>query len=105
MNIRVPHARVVIAFSAALLIAYLSFSIHVVWFTDDAALKGDTIGTWKSFAVAVVAFWIGSSSGGKAKDDIPTGKPDDPVNVTETDHYNWPTFKDAANPPPTDKGA
>jgi hypothetical protein len=94
MNVRVPHARVVIAFSAALLLAYLAFSVHVVFFTGDAALIGDTIGTWKSFAVAVVAFWIGSSSGGKAKDDVPTGKPEDPVSVTEapTDPYNWPTF-------------
>lgn len=94
MTFRVPHARVVIAFSSLLLAAYLGFSIYVICWTDDAALKGDTIGTWKSFAVAVVAFWIGSSSGGKAKDDVPTGKPDDPVSVTDTppDSYDWPTF-------------
>lgn len=84
MTFRVPHARVVIFFSGVLLVTYLGISIYVLGFTGDAALKGDTVGTWKSFAVAVVAFWIGSSSGGKAKDDAPTGKPDDPVNVTET---------------------
>lgn len=83
MTFRVPHARVVIFFSALLLATYLGISIYVLGFTQDVALKGDTVGTWKSFAVAVVAFWIGSSSGGKAKDDAPTGKPDDPVNVTE----------------------
>lgn len=94
MTFRVPHARVVIAFSALLLAAYLGFSIYVICWTDDAALKGDTIGTWKSFAVAVVAFWIGSSSGGKAKDDAPAEKPDDPATGSSPDPYDWQTFGD-----------
>lgn len=86
MSLRVPHLRVVVFFSVAVLIVYGGFSIYVVGWTNDAALIGDVIGTWKSFAVAAVAFWIGSSSAGKSKDDLPAPPPNDP---------DWPTFKDA----------
>lgn len=88
MNVRVPHLRIVVMFSIAVLIVYGGFSVYVIAYTQDAAMMGDVIGTWKSFAVAAVSFWIGSSSAGKAKDDAPTdvrvtNPPSDPVPTTE----------------------
>lgn len=84
----VPHLRIVVAFCVAAVIAYAGFSIWAIVYSGDAAMKGDTIGTWKSFAVAAFAFWIGSSSAGKAKDDGPmnariVNPPDDPVPTVE----------------------
>ncbi len=58
---RVPHVKVVIFFSVVTLIVYGGFSVYVFGWSNDAAMKGDVIGTWKSFAVAAVSFWIGSS--------------------------------------------
>lgn len=81
----IPHVRIVIIASAAAIMGYAAFSAWVVLQSGDAALRGDTIGTWKSFAVLAFGFWLGSSSGGKAKDAGPTGTPADPVNVKETE--------------------
>jgi hypothetical protein len=67
----IPHLRLVVAFCALAVLGYAGFSIWVVMFSADAAMKGDVIGTWKSFAVAAFSFWVGSSSGGKAKDGAP----------------------------------
>jgi hypothetical protein len=64
----IPHLRIVVAFSHLAVVGYAAFSTYVVLVLKDAALTGDTIGTWKSFAVAGFFFWLGSSSGGKAKD-------------------------------------
>jgi hypothetical protein len=85
----IPHIRVVIAFCVAALVGYAFFSVWVVLYSGDAALRGDVIGTWKSFATAGVFFWIGSSSGGKAKPDAPTpvsvvNPPESPVPVEPT---------------------
>ena len=86
----IPHVRVVVAFCVAGLGAYLGFSLWVVFWSSDAALIGDTIGTWKSFAVAIFSFWVGSSSGGKALPEAPiepaaSGKPEDPVHTVIED--------------------
>ncbi|QVJ07689.1 hypothetical protein L7H23_01280 [Sphingopyxis sp. BSN-002] len=83
---RIPHLGIVVFFSVAALAAYGGFSLWVVLYSGDVALTGDTVGTWKSFAVAVIAFWIGSSSAGKAKHDSPSdvtvvNPPDNPVPV------------------------
>lgn len=85
---KVPHLRIVVMFSIAVLIVYGGFSVYVIAYTNDAAMMGDVIGTWKSFAVAAVSFWIGSSSAGKAKTDDPApvevvNPPDKPVPTTE----------------------
>lgn len=66
MNPTVPHLRIVVAACVAAVLGYLGFSIWVVLWSNDVALKGDVIGTWKSFAVLAFGFWLGSSSGGKA---------------------------------------
>ena len=71
MSQSVPHLRIVVAATIAAIAGYLAFSLWVVLWSNDVALKGDVIGTWKSFAVLAFGFWLGSSSAGKAKDDVP----------------------------------
>lgn len=88
MSQRVPHLFVVVGFCLAALLGYAVFSAYVVFELKDPALTGDVIGTWKSFAVAVFAFWVGSSSGGKAKDSEPVktevvNPPSNPVPTTD----------------------
>lgn len=70
----IPHLRIVTAASGAAVIGYALFSLWVVLYSGDAALKGDVIGTWKSFAVLAFGFWLGSSSGGKARSVEEGGK-------------------------------
>lgn len=86
MSPQLPHLRIVVAASLAAVGGYMVFSLWAVFESADAALRGDVIGTWKSFAVLAFGFWLGSSSGGKAKDadDRPSGKQGDPLSVTET---------------------
>lgn len=66
---RVPHLRIVVIASMAAVLGYAAFSAYVMLHTDDAALQGDVVGTWKSFAVMAFGFWLGSSSAGKARDE------------------------------------
>lgn len=83
-NQHVPHLNIIISFCIAAICGYAVFSAWVVFYSGDQAQIGDVVGTWKSFAVAAFAFWLGSSSGGKARDaDRPTGAPGDPVAVKE----------------------
>lgn len=89
MTQQMPHLRIVVAFSTAAIIGYAIFSAWAVIWSNDPALRGDTIGTWKSFGVLAFGFWLGSSSGGKASTGDPqpvtvTNPPSDPVNTTET---------------------
>jgi hypothetical protein len=79
----IPHLRVIVAVCIAAIVGYAIFSAYVVIVLRDATMTGDTIGTWKSFAVLAFGFWLGSSSGGKAKGETPTGRPNDPVSVEE----------------------
>jgi hypothetical protein len=81
MSGTIPHLRIVIAFCVAAIIGYAVFSVWAVFIARDATMIGDVVGTWKSFAVAAFAFWLGSSSGGKAKADAPAGTKDDPLAV------------------------
>lgn len=71
MTSSLPHLRIVVGFCIAALVGYAAFSVYVVAYLKDPALTGDVVGTWKSFAVGVFAFWVGSSSGGKVKDLTP----------------------------------
>lgn len=81
-----PHINIIVAFCIAAIGGYAILSGWAVFFSDDAGQRGDVIGTWKSFAVAAFAFWLGSSSGGKAQAEQATGKPSDPVNIKEAEH-------------------
>lgn len=71
MNTSIPHMRVVVGASLLAVLGYLGFSVWVFGWTRDAALIGDVVGTWKSFAVLAFGFWLGSSSGGKATATLP----------------------------------
>ena len=65
---QVPHLRIVVGATIAAIAGYAAFSLWAVFCSGDAALIGDVIGTWKSFAVLAFGFWLGSSSGGKAEE-------------------------------------
>lgn len=77
---RVPHHYTVIAFCVVAIVGYAVFSLWAVFTSGDAALRGDVVGTWKSFAVAAFAFWIGSSSGGKSA-PVPDVPPPAPIDI------------------------
>ena len=84
----IPHLRITVGFSIAAVLGYAVFSVWAVMYSGDAALRGDTIGTWKSFGVLAFGFWLGSSSAGKAKADQPsdvrvTNDKSDPVLTKE----------------------
>lgn len=86
MNSRIPHLQVVVGACIAAVAGYALFSAYAVIWLKDSTMTGDVIGTWKSFAVLAFGFWLGSSSGGKAKDGEPqpvtvTNEPDQPVPV------------------------
>lgn len=66
---KVPHLRIVVVASIAAVAGYAANSMFVLGWTDDAALQGDVVGTWKSFATLAFGFWLGSSSAGKARDE------------------------------------
>ena len=88
MTSSIPHLRIVVAVSAFVLIGFLGVSAYVLGWTQDDVTKGNVIGTWINFAMLAVGFWLGSSSGGKAKDPGPVethivNKPGDPVSVEE----------------------
>ena len=84
MTSRIPHLNVVVGACIAAIGGYAAFSAYAVVILKDATMTGDIIGTWKSFAVLAFGFWLGSSSGGKSKDEnAPSGKPGDPVFVEE----------------------
>ena len=70
MNV-IPNIKIVIGVCIVAVSGYALFSVYAVVILKDATMTGDVIGTWKSFAVAAFTFWIGSSSGGKAKTDGP----------------------------------
>lgn len=80
----IPHIRIVVTVSAFVLVSFAAVTFYVLTMSDDLVTKGNVIGTWQNFALLAVGFWLGSSSGGKAKDD-PSGQPNDPVNVKEVE--------------------
>lgn len=75
----IPHLQIVIGVCVVAVAGYAFFSVYAVIFLRDATMTGDIIGTWKSFAVAAFAFWLGSSSGGKAKGAPTTGTAENPT--------------------------
>lgn len=90
MNRDIPHLRIVVAVCCIAVTGYAVFSVYAVIWLRDATMTGDVVGTWKSFAVAAFAFWLGSSSGGKTRDSSPqnvqvVNEPSNPVPTTEGD--------------------
>lgn len=77
----IPHIRIVLWVSFLAILGYGGFSLWVVIWSGDTSLRGDVIGTWKSFAVLAFGFWIGSSSGGKSAAAGPSGTRENPLSV------------------------
>ena len=81
---QVPHLSIVVGLCIAAILGYAVFSYWVVIYSQDSTLIGNVGATWQNFAMGAFGFWIGSSSGGKAKDpEAPSGKPRDPVHVVD----------------------
>lgn len=102
----IPHLPIVVAFCVAAIAGYAAFSWWAVFIARDATMTGDVIGTWKSFAVLAFGFWLGSSSGGKAKDAEPpeveiANPPDRPVPTRDLPE---PTFDPDRQPVPGEYG-
>lgn len=88
MTGRIPYLPIVVAFCFAAIAGYAVVSFWAVFIARDQTMIGDVVGTWKSFAVLAFGFWLGSSSGGKAKDEAPPKvqieqPPNTPVPVEE----------------------
>ncbi len=84
---KIPHLRIVVAVSGFVLVGFAAVSAFVLGWTSDDVTKGNIIGSWINFAMLAVGFWLGSSSGGKAKSDDPApvevmNAPDKPVPTT-----------------------
>ncbi len=77
MQHRIPHIEIVVGACIAAIAGYAVFSAYAVIWLRDATMTGDIIGTWKSFAVLAFGFWLGSSSGGKQKEEAPSPPPED----------------------------
>jgi hypothetical protein len=88
VNPTIPNLRIVVAVSTFVLVGFAVVSAYILGWTDDELTKGNITGTWQNFALLAVGFWLGSSSGGKAKDSEPspvvvTNAPGNPVPTTE----------------------
>jgi hypothetical protein len=84
MTSKIPHLRIVVTVSMFVMAGFAAVTFYVLTMSDDLVTKGNVIGTWQNFALLAVGFWLGSSSGGKARDpELPTGKKNDPVSVEE----------------------
>lgn len=61
----IPHSRTVTALCIVILIGFSAASYWALTESEDATIIGAVIQTWVNGFVAVTAFWLGSSSGGK----------------------------------------
>lgn len=71
MRNHIPYLAIVVTVSAFVLFGFAAVSGYVLLYTEDEITKGNIIGTWQNFGMLAVGFWLGSSSGGKAKDETP----------------------------------
>lgn len=62
-----PNAGWLQFLSVLVLVAFSAVTAWVLVMSDDASVKGGMIQTWNNLAIAVGAFWLGSSSGGKRR--------------------------------------
>lgn len=63
----VPHVGTIIVMSVVILAGFAAVSGWVLVYSNDATTKGAIVQTWNNLAIAVGAFWLGSSLGGKMK--------------------------------------
>lgn len=62
---KLAHGKVIISLSFAILFAFAAVTWWVLTQSTDATTKGAILQTWNNLAIAVGAFWLGSSLGGK----------------------------------------
>lgn len=62
---KLSHGKVIITLSFVILIAFGAVTYWVLTKSEDATTKGAILQTWNNLAIAVGAFWLGSSLGGK----------------------------------------
>lgn len=67
----IPHIRIVLAVTAFALMGFGAVSIYVLGWGADEVTQGSIIGVWIGAANGALGFWLGSSSGGKARTDEP----------------------------------
>lgn len=79
----IPHLRIVVAVSVFVLVGFALVSAYVLVWSDDDVTKGNVIATWQNFALLAVGFWIGSSSGGKARSEPPPSDTSEPPERAE----------------------
>lgn len=72
----IPHLRVVVTVTLLIMLGFIGVTAYSLGYFEDQTTKGNIIGTWINLMMLAAGFWLGSSSGGKAKD-----KPADPVPV------------------------
>jgi predicted MFS family arabinose efflux permease len=61
----VPHVKTIIFMSVLIIVGFSAVTGWVLIYSDDATTKGALVQTWNNLAIAVGAFWLGSSLGGK----------------------------------------
>ncbi|MBB4642382.1 hypothetical protein [Rhizorhapis suberifaciens] len=61
----VPHIGTIIIMSVVILAGFAAVTAWVLIYSNDATTKGALVQTWNNLAIAVGAFWLGSSLGGK----------------------------------------
>lgn len=64
----IPHLRVVLAFCCVGMAGYIVMSCWVLIY-GDPAMKGDVIGTWKTWAAGAMTLWIARNLG-KPQEEI-----------------------------------
>lgn len=62
---KLAHGKVIIFLSFTILFAFAAVTWWVLTQSNDATTKGAILQTWNNLAIAVGAFWLGSSLGGK----------------------------------------
>lgn len=62
---KLAHGKVIISLSFMILFAFGAVTWWVLTESADATTKGAILQTWNNLAIAVGAFWLGSSLGGK----------------------------------------
>ena len=62
---KLAHGKVIISLSFVILIAFGLVTYWTLTQSSDATTKGAILQTWNNLAIAVGAFWLGSSLGGK----------------------------------------
>lgn len=62
---RIPYVGIIAAVTAAILAGFCWVTWYALTHNATPEMRGSLIQTWNNLAVAVGAFWLGSSVGGK----------------------------------------